>query len=185
MRLLNRLRRNSATVTPEIAAGELFAYSRVDIEEEILPGGGYKCHPAVNANFKFTKAAIIIQWLRILGRDPSVRIRAKEILDEFERLTFSPFQPKEISWLVEQFRKQMGFTNSINSFMGCKTTLDDEVARKGLEISEGWFKLALDDQNLAIRASIMHGAQLIHILYEEMRRIGEMVGSAVFEKGRD
>ncbi|MGA3071647.1 MAG: hypothetical protein ABSD43_15675 [Terracidiphilus sp.] len=184
MRLLDRLRRNSATVTPEIAAGELFAYSRVDMEEEILPESGYKCRPSVNANYKFTKAAIIIQWLRILGRDPSARIRAKEILDEFERLTFSPFQPKEISWLVEQFRKQMGLTNSISSFMGDKTISDDEIARKGLEISEGWFKLALDDQSLVVRASIMHGAQLIHVLYEEMRRIGEMVGSAVFERGR-
>ena len=184
MRLLDRLRNNGTTVTPEMAAEELYAYSRIDLDEEILPEKGYKCRPSVNANFKFTKAAIIIQWLRIMEQDPSARIRAREILDEFERLTFSTFQPKEMSWLVEQFRKLMGFTNAINSFMGDKTISEDEIARRGLAISEGWFKIALDDQNLVIHASIMHGAQIIHVLYKEMRRIGEMVGKVVFEGGK-
>jgi hypothetical protein len=30
----------------------------------------------------------------------------------------------------------------------------------------------------------MHGAQLIYVLYEEMRKIGEMVGNAIFERGK-
>jgi hypothetical protein len=68
--------------------------------------------------------------------------------------------------------------------MGDKAISEDEISRRGLEISEGWFKLALDDQNLVARASVTHGAQIIDILYEEMRSIGEMVGIAVFGKGK-
>ena len=170
--------------SPDMAAAELYTYSRIDLNEEILPEEGYKCRPSVNALFKFTKAGIIIQWLRTMAQDPSSRIRANEILDEFERLTFSSFQPKEQSWLVDQFRKLMGLTNAINSFMGDKAISEDEISRRELEISEGWFKLALDDQNLVARASVTHGAQLIYVLYEEMRKIGEMVGNAIFERGK-
>jgi hypothetical protein len=68
--------------------------------------------------------------------------------------------------------------------MGDKAISEDEISRRELEISEGWFKLALDDQNLVACASIMHGAQLIYVLYEEMRKIGEMVGNAIFERGK-
>lgn len=187
MRLFNRFRKQEIPTPPEAVAAELYAYSRIDLEEEILPEKDHKCRPSVNANFKFTKAAIIIQWLRILEQNPSSSIRARAVLGEFERLTFSTFQPEERSWLVDHIRKLVTLTNAINAFMEDKSMSKDEVGSKGFEIAESWFKLVLDDQNLVARACIMHGAALILLLHDEMREIAEMAGNAVFggEKPND
>jgi len=170
--------------SPKEAAAELYAYSRIDLNEKILPDKGYECRPSISANFKFTKAAIIIQWLRKLERDPYNPARARAVLDEFERLTSSHFQPEERSWLVDHIRKLMKVTNGVNAFMENRTISEKEIGSKGVELSEGWFRLALDDPNLVARAVVMHGAEMIYIIHEEMGKIGGMVGNAVFERGK-
>ncbi|MGD0859857.1 MAG: hypothetical protein ABR912_11095 [Terracidiphilus sp.] len=184
MRLFNRPRGKAKTPGPEEAAEELYAYSRIDLNAEILPEGAVRCRPSINANFKFTRTAIIIQWLQRIEKHPSRAANAGAVLKEFEKLTFGGFEPKTIASLTQHLGKLMDITDEINALMSNRAIPEGEAGRGGLDISKKWFEIALDDPNLVARATVMHGAELIFLVHEEMKNIGEMVGNAVSEEGK-
>ena len=183
MRLFDQLRGEAKKSSPEQAAEELFAYSRIDLNAEILPEAGFPCRPSINANFKFTKTAIILQWLQRMERHPTAHIAATAVLERFERITFSGFEPETIGSLVVQLRRLMELTDAINELMAGKVVPEGETVKAGLSIAKRWFETALGDEQLSTRATVMHGPEMIHIIHEEMKRIGEMVGNAVFGGG--
>ena len=75
----------------------------------------------------------------------------------------------------------MDITDEINTFMSNRGIPEGEAGRDGLDISKRWFEITLDDPNLVVRATVMHGAEMISLVHGEMKNIGEMVGNAVFE----
>lgn len=184
MRLFDQLRGKGKTGDPKSAAAELFAYSRLDLDAEILPEGAVRCRPSINANFKFTRTAIIIQWLQKIEQHPSGAATAGAVLEEFERLTFGGFDPETIASLTQHLGKLMDITDEIDTFMSSGTIPEGEAGRAGLDISKRWFEIALGDSDLVVRATVMHGAEMVNLVHEEMKNIGEMVGSVVFEGGK-
>jgi hypothetical protein len=181
MQLFDQLRGKGKTGGPKSAAAELFAYSRLDLNAEILPEDAVRCRPSINANFKFTRTAIIIQWLQKFEKHPSGAANAGAVLKEFEKLTFGGFEPKTIASLTQHLGKLMDITDEINTFMSNRGIPEGEAGRDGLDISKRWFEITLDDPNLVVRATVMHGAEMISLVHGEMKNIGEMVGNAVFE----
>jgi len=166
-----------------VAAEELYAYSRVDLDVEILPENGVRCRPSINANFKFTKTAIILQWLRRIERQPSKTSAAAAVLEQFELLAFSGFEPETARSFNQQLERLMELTDAINELMTNKAIPEGVAVRTGLGLAERWFETALGEGPLVTRATVMYGAEMVQIIHEEMKRIGEMVGQAVF-KGR-
>ena len=183
MQLLDLLRKKEALPSPEAEAAKLNSYARKGIGEEYFSDFDSDNRPTVSLNFYLTRAAITIQWLRILERDPSGPGRARAILDEFERLTFSPLPDEKRPYVVEHVRKLIKLASEINGFMGNDSLSEVEVGKQGFAISERWFGTAFDDEDLVVRASLTCGAELISRLFKEMGGIGEMVGIAVFGKG--
>jgi hypothetical protein len=182
MRLFEHPRGKVKAAGAEEAAEELYAYSRIDLNAEILPEDGLRCRPSINANFKFTKTAIILQWLQKMENHRS-NASAAAILEQFNRLTFSGFDHETVKSFVVQLGKLMELTDAINKLMTNETVSEDEAIRAGLSIAKRWFETALDDEHLVTRATVMHGPEMVHIIHEEMKRIGEMVGNAVFGGG--
>jgi hypothetical protein len=182
MQMLNFFRKKETLPSPEAEAARLDSYARKGISEEQFPGFDPGNRPTVSLNCYLTKAAIIIQWLRILERDPSSPSRVRPVLEEFERLTFSPLLKEKRSYIVEHVQKLMKLNSEINTFMENQQLPEIEVSAQGLGICERWFGTAFDDQDLVIRASLMFGAELISYVHNEMGRIGQMVADAVFGK---
>lgn len=180
MRLFDQLRGKAKAGGPKAAAEKLFAYSRIDLNAEILPDGAVRCRPSVNANFKFTKTAIILQWLQKMKKNPTGAACADAVLEEFERLTFGGLEPGTAPSLDEHLRKLMEITDAIDTFMSSRVITEEDPSRAGFKISEKWFEIALGEPKLVARATLMHGAEIIRIIYEQMNKIGAMVGSSVF-----
>jgi hypothetical protein len=184
MQLLDFLRKKETLSSPEAEAAKLDSYARKGIGEEYFLDFDPKNRPTVSLNFCLTRAAIIIQWLRILERHPSAPCRARPILDEFERLTFSPLPAEKRPYIIEHVRKLMKLASEINALMGNQSLSEVEAGKQGFAVSERWFGTAFDDQDFVLRTSLMYGAELVSRFHKEMERIGEMVGNAVFGKGK-
>jgi len=184
VRLFSNLRGKAKTPGPEEAAAELYAYSRIDLDVEILPEGAVRCRPSINANFKFTRTAIIIQWLQKIGKHPLGAANAGAVLKEFENLTFGGFEPKTIASLTQHLGKLMEITDEVDAFISERVIPEREAWRRGLDISKRWFEIALDDPDLIARATVMYGAEMIFLVHEAMKYIGGLVGNTVFGGGK-
>jgi hypothetical protein len=181
--LLDHFRKKENLRSAETVAAELNSYARKGLTVDALPDLDVRYRPTASLNFYMTKAAIVIQWLRIMERDPSSPKMAREVLDEFERLTFSTLPAEKRLQVVEHIQNLMKLISEINSFMEKRDLPREEVGKRGTAISARWFNLAFDDNDLAIRSSLKHGAELIHCVYAEMEIIGQMTGKAIFERG--
>jgi hypothetical protein len=183
MRILDLLRNKEKPLSPEAAAARLDSYAREDLQAERLPGVDPSERPTVSLNYYLTKAAIIIQWLRILEHDAACKGRAREVLDEFEQLTFSPLPAGKRAYIVEHIRKLISLVSEINRLMENRSLSEVEIGATGFSVAERWFGTAFDDEDLVIRATVVSGAELISILHDEMRVAGQRVEEAAFGRG--
>jgi hypothetical protein len=183
MQFHNQLRTEGHLATPESVAAEFNAYARHDIEAAVFPALEQAYRRAVSTNLYLTKAAIVIQWLRLHGRaSQGTTLRPAAILDEFETLTFDPIPEGGQQLLVEHVRKLIALTVRLQKCVDEKGLSKDEAARQMLQISKDWFGLMFADEDLLCRLSLMYGAPLLSVIHSEMANIGKMIEVALYGK---
>jgi hypothetical protein len=185
MKLFNPLRKEKQLASPESVAARLNSYARKGLDESKLPDLDKRYRPQVGLNYFFTKAAITIQWLRILERDPSSAVRAKAVFAEYERLTFSGLKADQRAILADHLQKLIKIATEIKLLVEDKTRPVEEFTEQTLELAEKWFFTALDERKSAKNASLvsLNGVSLIYTLYGEMGEIGVMVTEGLFGRG--
>lgn len=187
MQLLNFFKKRKDDLPPENEAARLNSHARKGLDKEILPDFDPDHFPAVSLNFSLTKTAIVIQWLRIMERSQSNPDRAKAVLNEFERLTFSSIPQDRRMFIVEHFRSLIRFTTDLKDFVESTTYSESDIARIMLSLSERWLNLTFGedfaDQEFICTTKLLYGTTIIYTIYEEMGAIGTLVGSAMFGEG--
>lgn len=180
--MFDRFRKKGALGSSEAAAAELDTYARTGLDDTRLQVFDEQYRHPVNMNFYFTKAAIVIQWLRILERNSSGAGKARAILEKFERLTFSPFPVEGRLLLSEQIRKLIALTINLRKFAENEALSEAEIGQQMLHLSKEWFGLITNDEDFLRYASLMYGAPLLLSVNEEMQIIGKRVEIALFGK---
>jgi hypothetical protein len=180
--MFDRFRRKEAPRSCGTEAAELDAYARIGLDEVGLNSFDEKYRRPVDMNFYFTKAAIVIHWLRILERNIPNPGKARATLEEFERLTFSPLPMEGRLLLADQIRKLITLTVDLRKFAENEALSQDEICRQLVHLSREWFGLITDDEDFLRYASVMHGVPLLLSVNNEMKIIGGKVEAALFGK---
>lgn len=185
MEFLDRFRKKNqhpgAAGGPSSIARQLDSYARCETASEFVGSFDRAHKKAIGTNLYLTKAAITIQWLRILkqGADGPTTVASSMLLDEFEDLTFSPPQQEVQMALIEHIRKLMSLTVKLQKCVDNSQLSKDEIARQIIGISKEWFGLMFNDEDLLCRLSLTHGAPLLLVINAEIANIAKMVESAV------
>ena len=170
-------------MSTDAAGAMLDASARIGIEQTTFPELDKQYLQSINLLLHFTKAAIVVHWLRIIDHrysDP----RAKAILGTFERLTFSsvPSDNKTIAVLhVENLVKA---TLNLEQIMHDKTISQQDWSRLMLQWCKKWLGLVDTDSLFLNHVTLIYGMDLMIYLRDSMQLLGNAVESVVFEKDR-
>jgi hypothetical protein len=172
--------RKKKKISPEVASQIIFTEVRLALIEELFVDDsdvGEDIFKKINGILYFTKAATVIQWIRIVLRNCKGTETWNEILERFEKKIF-PSNPLEGLELVEYVNELISSTivlQEIISSIGRDASIENEIDQRIRTWAEGWLDPASPDKELIKRVAFLHGHMLALEVANHMKKVGGLM----------
>jgi hypothetical protein len=168
-------RNSKKVITPEVAAATLDLHAHEELPNEDFPNLKIDLVSKLNTMLYFTRAAIIIQWLRlVIATSQDTKWRA--ILERFERLTF-PADPVEGVEVVRYVNDLIALTTRSQAF-AAKTDVTDSRLHSEMRIWwEEWLNPISPDESVIQEIGDRFGLLLLLHIVDETKALGELVSN--------
>jgi hypothetical protein len=180
MKLFGWFRRKKKLPSLEVAIATLQFQAGIGIDEDSFQGIERKYVSSINQIIYFTKASIIIHWLRILEHKLSDPARAVAILEGFERSLFPDGPSKEALEMITYIDSLIKQTTESQKIAGDKSASETEFVAGVRSWWEGWLEPLTDDKEVIQRVGWRCGLQLFNYLHGETTELGKLVSAVVF-----
>jgi hypothetical protein len=163
------------TIAPSVAAATLDLHAHMDIPAEDFPSLEESVIGRLNTMLYFTRAAIIIQWLRlVIATSRDAKWRA--ILDSFEVLTF-PLDPIEGVEVVRYVQDLIALTTRSQAFTA-KTDVTNAQLHTEMRLWwEEWLMPVSANDLIVEEIGHKYGLLLLLHIIDETKALGELVSS--------
>jgi len=168
-------RNSKKVISPAVAAATLDLHAHSELPNEDFPNLKSDVVGKLNTMLYFTRAAIIIQWLRlVIATSQDTKWRA--ILESFERLTF-PSDPIEGIEIVRYVNDLIALTTRSQAFTAKTDVADFQLHREMRLWWEEWLKPISSDDSIIEEIGNQFGLFLLLHIVDETKTLGELVSS--------
>jgi len=137
---------------------------------------------SINELVYMTKAAIVINWLRVVGKNRQEVSRAKAVLADFERKTLDAVPPEARSSLARRMEVLVTKTTELREIAENAILTQSEMDQAIAGWCKGWLGLACRGDAFLRRTSIQYGRAFSTHLDRAMGSLFESVQAVLFEE---
>jgi hypothetical protein len=171
-------------LSPQDAAATLCACAQISIEPSILAHvtTDREILRSINLLIYLTKAAIIINWLRLLERNCPTDEKTQTVLVAFEQLIFSEVPNDGRRMLAEYIRNLTLSVTELHRIARMENAPEKDVSAAMLKWCKGWLGTISNDEIFLKRTSLLYGAGFFAQIHGAMDSLAKSVEAVLYEK---
>lgn len=137
---------------------------------------------SLNRHIYLTKAAIIINWLRLAARSEASSSREEAILNIFEELVLTSFPKVERALLLEHIQDLIVSVTELHAIASSKGSSKEETSVAMLHWCKDWLEHVSDDEVFLKRSSLEFAGPFFIYIHGVMGQSAKNVQAVLWEE---